>query len=288
MLLANFIISNFFFAELLIIEQKLKKIDAELLCENEENAEINRDLKNLNTKLDQISSKLFEKKQNHENEEVRCKFIHMEMMDKLKASEMAVLKLEDNISAICKEIEDLKIAVVEKHREALSWETKWKMMDEVKKEHDQEYAKAGEINAMKSEIHRMEVRYAQLKRAQEKLVQDMENCVHHRDHIYEGANIRSKLTGTRSGLVNTNKYRFDEIRRKIKQTLNVIAATDKQIAATLADKEQLQHQLDFLNQMIDDRRLQVTLLQNEIEQATLLKQEVCIVESHENVCDFFS
>lgn len=240
--------------------------------ETEENVEIVRDIKNLNTKLDQISSKLFEKKQNHENEESRCKFTHMAMMDKLKASEMSILKIEDEINALSEEIEDLKIAVMEKHREALSWETKWKMMADVKKEYDQEYAKTSEIGAMKSEIHRMEVRYAQLKRAQEKLVQDMENCVQHRDHIYEGANIRSKLKKPSS--VNMKQQRFNDVKAKLKQILTEINAAERQIVSILGEKGHLEQEINRFNETIDDERMQFTLLQNEIEQTTLLKQEV--------------
>lgn len=236
--------------------------------------EIIRETKNLNTKLDQISSKQFEKKQTHENEESRCKFTHMAMMDKLKASEMSILQIEDEINVLSKQIEDLKVAVMEKHREALSWETKWKMMADVKKEHDQEHAKASEIDAMKSEIHRMEVRYAQLKRAQEKLVQDMENCVQHRDHIYEGANTRSKLKSFKPSSVNMRQQRLNEVKAKLKNILTEINATERQIASVLTTKSHLQQELNRFNDTIEDERMQFTFLQNEIEQTTLLKQGV--------------
>lgn len=93
--------------------------------------------------------------------------------------------MQQELSDREREIERTKELVLEKHHEALSWETKWKLAEEARKYQHDELSATGEIGLIKSEIHRMEVRYNQLKRAQEKLSQDMESCVGHRDHVYE-------------------------------------------------------------------------------------------------------
>lgn len=160
-------------AELLIIEQKTIKVDNEINEMKSQDHNIGRDIKNLNTKLDVLSTKVFERKQNNQTEKEQSEFMHADMMNRLRRDELAVIQLEDELKVITDEITDLKRAVLDKHREALSWETKWKMVAEAKRERDAEFSKASEIGAMKSEIHRMEVRYNQLKRAQEKLVSDM-------------------------------------------------------------------------------------------------------------------
>lgn len=217
---------------------------------------------------------MFEKKKCHEDGESQCELTHNQLIEKLKESEMSILGLEEECKSLEREIEETKKCVIEKHREALSWETKWKMAAEAKKQRDEEYANASEIGIMKAEIHRMAVRYAQLKRAQEKLVHDMTNCVQHRDHIYTNANIREKSKDIRPRARNSMQQRLAEARTKLKQAMAEATFVEKQIGTVLSEKEHLERELTKLNQAIEDERIQYSLLQNEIEQAVLLKQEV--------------
>ena len=62
------------------------------------------------------------------------------------------------------------------------WEKKTQLAREARDAVDSE-VRHGEIHSMKAEIHRMEVRYAQLMRQQEKMVQDMEKSVFKRECI---------------------------------------------------------------------------------------------------------
>lgn len=50
------------------------------------------------------------------------------------------------------------------------------------------------VQAMRGEIHRMELRYAQLMKQQEKMIQEMEKSVAHRENIV----IRSEAESTKS------------------------------------------------------------------------------------------
>jgi len=71
---------------------------------------------------------------------------------------MSILILEQELVDVTKEIEDTKEIVIQKHREALSWESKYKMATETKRYRDDELSANGEIGCMKAEIHRMEVK----------------------------------------------------------------------------------------------------------------------------------
>lgn len=263
-----------FITELLVIDQKTLKINTELNDIEKQDENIERDIKNLNTNLDILSAKLFDKKQNMSSEKEQCQFIHINMLDKLRYSELSVIQLENELKNISNEIDNLKRKVLDRHYEALSWETKWKMIKEAKRQYDVEHAKSGEINAMKSEIHRMEVRFNELKRAQEKLVSDMELCVHHRGHIFDQANIRSKLPQNKSKSIDTMQYRVNEIQSKLKQILSESNAIAKQTNNVLTIRESVEHEVNKMNYAIDAEREQYVLLQNEIEQAILLKQNV--------------
>lgn len=250
------------------------KIDNELKDIDRNDQNLIRDMKNLNVKLDILSAKLCDKKQDNASEKEQCQFEHMKMVDKLRNDEMSLIQFENDLYSISTEIDELKRFVLNRHHEALSWETKWKMIEEAKKQNDEEYAKSGEIGAMKMEIRRMEVRLGELKRAQEKLVADMELCVHHRDHIFDQANMRNKLPHKKSKLIDTMQYRFNQLQSKLIQISSEINAIEKQTGSIINAKLTIEEKMDKLNQDIDDERTQYILLQNEIEQALLLKQEV--------------
>ena len=62
------------------------------------------------------------------------------------------------------------------------WEKKTQLAREARDAVDSDMGQ-GEMQTMKAEIHRMEVRYAQLMRQQEKMMQDMEKSVFKRESI---------------------------------------------------------------------------------------------------------
>lgn len=207
-------------------------------------------------------------------EESNCQNSHAYILDKLKEKEINFLNLQQELQDRCREIERTKELVLEKHHEALSWETKWKLADEARKYQHDELSATGEIGLIKSEIHRMEVRYNQLKRAQDKLSQDMESCVGHRDHVYERACAREKLPENKGRSKNNGQHRVNELKNKLKQARNEIMSVERNIADVTIQKEEMHSELKKLTDTIDNERLQDSLLQSEIEQTILMKQEV--------------
>ena len=61
-------------------------------------------------------------------------------------------------------------------RQIMLWEKKTQLAREAKNAINKDIGQ-GEIHAMKCEIHRMQVRYAQLMRQQEKMIEEMEKAV---------------------------------------------------------------------------------------------------------------
>lgn len=259
--------------QLAVIEQKTLQIDFELDSVVTEDGKIERETANMLSKLEVLGAKLFETKLSNESDKIQCELSYNEITERLRNSEMSVVKMNEEIQNLERDIENTKQTVIEMHREALAWERKWKMVAESKKQLDEEYAKTSEIGVMKAEIHRMEVRHGQLKRAQEKLVQDMERCVQHRDHIYDSASVRTKLKNFKPAVRDPTKHRINEVRGKIRKTEKDVKMAEKQLAQTLDEKDGGEEHLEKLNQCVENERMQYTLLRNEIEQAMLLKQE---------------
>lgn len=268
-----FIIKIFHLLELMVIEQKAIKVESELADGRGEHREIVRSLANLNVKLDQTSAKLYEKRKIHEKEEMECELAHQETVDKLKDAEMNVLGLEQELLELGQEIEEFKNQVKDKHYEALSWETKFKLALEAKKMRDDELAKSSEIGIMKSEIHRMEVKYEQLKKIQEKMVQALENSVYHRDHIYDAAYVREKKTGSKIKTQSNVKHKLNEMKNKLKIINTDLAATQRQFKELQMREDEIKEAIAAKEQDVQTEKMQDCLLQTEVEQSLLLKQQ---------------
>ncbi|CRL00591.1 CLUMA_CG013851, isoform A [Clunio marinus] len=259
--------------QLMVVEQKALKVEAELEQSQMEQKEINRSLSILNNKLDQASVKLYEKRKMHEKGAVECEIAHKETINKLKDAEMDVLRLEQDITELGREIEEFKQEMTDKHNEALSWETKVKMASEAKKLQDDELAKSSEIGIMKAEIHRMEVKYAQLKKIQEKMVQALENSVYHRDHIHDAAKVREKKTGTKNKTQSNIKHKLNEMMNKLKIIKIELKTNQKQFTEFQAREQEIKDKIAAKEQDIQREKMQDCLLQTEIEQSLLLKQK---------------
>jgi len=95
------------------------------------------------------------------------------------------------------------------------------MQETIKKLKD-ERSNGGDIAAMKSEIHKMEMRLSHLRRVQEKLIHDMEFCVTRRDIILD--KVMSKLKKDPKGQHNQKvifSKRLADQKLKIKQITKV-------------------------------------------------------------------
>uniref|UniRef100_A0A182Q8X5 Coiled-coil domain-containing protein 40 n=1 Tax=Anopheles farauti TaxID=69004 RepID=A0A182Q8X5_9DIPT len=264
---------NYSRKKLLLAEQKAIKIEAQLEEVMNENREIVRSLSALNTRLDNASMELFKTRKIHEKGEQECEVAHHQATERLRDAEMAVLSLEQELKELGKEIDDCKQEVLEKHREALSWETKCKMSAEAKKFKDEETTQNSEIGIMKAEIHRMGVRYGQLKRMQEKLVHDLENTVHHRENIFEAVNAREKVFGGKFKTRSTMQHKINELKNKLKVVFSEIGQAEKSLLEIDTAQKLLQAEIENKKHLIEEEKLQTNLIRAETEQAALLKQE---------------
>ncbi|XP_058060248.1 coiled-coil domain-containing protein 40 [Anopheles bellator] len=264
---------NYSRKKLLLAEQKAIKIEAQLEEVMSENREIVRSLSALNTRLDAASLELFRSRRVHEKEEQECEVAHHQATERLREAEMAVLSLEQELRELGKEIEDCKQEVLEKHREALSWETKCKMSAEAKKFKDEETTQNSEIGIMKAEIHRMQVRYGQLKRAQERLVHELDNTVHHRENIYESVTARKKVFGGKFKTRSTMQHKINELKNKLKVVFTEISQAEKSLIEIDTAQKLLQAEIENKKHQIEEEKLQTNLIRAETEQASLLKQD---------------
>lgn len=190
---------------------------------------------------------------------------------------MQVLKLEEEINELQTEIEHYKDIVLDKHRESLSWETKYKLVEETLRWRKDESALDSELGIMRTEIHRMQIRHQQLKRAQEKLIGDLDHCVMHREKIFVLASIKQTVdskSSKRKQSSNTTQYKINNFRNKLKQIQSDITLlSDQHIIQAQRDQQRIQDDIKDLRYEIEQEEFQDRAMREEIEQAILLKHQ---------------
>lgn len=193
---------------------------------------------------------------------------------------MRVLQLEDDINELQSDIEHYKDLVLDKHRESLSWETKYKLIEETLRWRKEEGALDSELGTMRTEIHRMQIRHQQLRRAQEKLIQDLDHCVMHREHISATASSKQTLEQSKPSKVRQNtttiQYKINDLRNKLKQMQTEISL--------LSDQQIRQLQNDYRCLEDDTKRLRA-LIEQETKENSKLKAdiEVGLLQKHQNL-----
>lgn len=185
--------------------------------------------------------------------------------------------MEEEINELKTEIERYKDIVLDKHRESLSWETKYKLIEETLRWRKEESSLDSELGTMRTEIHRMQIRHQQLKRAQEKLIGDLDHCVMHREQIFVSASIKQTVDSKPSRVKqssNTTQYKINDLRNKLKQIQNEITLiSDQQIVQTNEEYQRIQDEIKDLRYEVDQEEAQDKLMQAEIEQALSLKYQ---------------
>lgn len=224
----------------------------------------------LNVKIQFLGTHVFSKQLQNKDKEAECNHNFDQFYERLKASEKHVMLVEDQIACLEKELQTLKNSVVEKNREIFSWDRKYKTIVDIKGYQDVEASVDGEINRMKMEIHRMEIRHSQLKRAQEKLMQDLDNCVIHRDNIFNQSLIRSKVPLIRTRRSNVEE-KVADILAKIRQINQESQMTESNIHESTVRQKELEVELRqklFELEIEQQKDNQITV---EIEEAQLLR-----------------
>ncbi|XP_073822018.1 lethal (2) 41Ab [Musca autumnalis] len=264
--------------QLSVIKQKSLKLDQDLEQTENSTNELNREIQLYQSKLELLNAKIAKKRQQHETVENECEQEHGELVEKLKDQEIRVLQLEDDINELQNEIEHYKDLVLDKHRESLSWETKYKLIEETLRWRKEEGALDSELGTMRTEIHRMQIRHQQLKRAQEKLIQDLDHCVMHREQISTTASSKQTLEQSKPFKVRQNsttiQYKINDLRNKLKQIQTEISQlSDQQIAQLETDYHLLENDIKRLRNLIEHETDESNKIKNEIEIGLLQKHQ---------------
>ncbi|XP_015752851.1 PREDICTED: coiled-coil domain-containing protein 40-like [Acropora digitifera] len=169
-------------------EQQLSRAETEVTLKDNELATLRKQIEREFLEKIKVEDNIMEKMRSQLTLDKAAQYTK-KVTDKLRrrATELVEaegesITMQNQIDALNEEKERLLNSLVEAERQIMLWEKKTQLAREAKNAVDFEYGQ-GEIKAMKAEIHRMQVRYSQLMRQQEKMIQDMEKSVVRREVI---------------------------------------------------------------------------------------------------------
>ncbi|NXF84076.1 CCD40 protein, partial [Sclerurus mexicanus] len=253
--------------QITIMQQRKVRMENEIQQEIKEQKDIERHMKNMSNDL--VKLNVLIKKNNSSFEELQHAKIltENEFVQSLKAAEKESMEMQERYSQLTEEKERLLNSIVEAEHQVLLWEKKIQLAKEMK-EATGSGSEQGEIQAMKAEIRRMQVRYGQLLKQQEKVVRDMEASVSRRETIA----IRGEAQNKADKHVTKNEFqqRKQELRKKIReaqenifncnQAILELKNTQESLRATFSEKK---GELCRLQAKADSLDLDVECLQNE-------------------------
>ncbi|XP_024083947.1 coiled-coil domain-containing protein 40 isoform X2 [Cimex lectularius] len=195
----------------------------------------------------------------------------------LKDAECEAIQLQKEHCELTNLIQELTEQLTQSHKELLAWEKKWSLALEVKERVDREREAGGELGAMKMEIHRMEVRYNQLKKAQEKLLNDLELCVSRRDKIIDNADARekrSRLQGKQFSRVQLER-KIQEMKNKLNQLIRTRKEMMDEIYSLQKTEAQLKKEHSLIKESVNSLKHGLNQLERQIEEGEV-HQHSCL------------
>ncbi|CAL8389643.1 unnamed protein product [Arctogadus glacialis] len=220
-----------------ILQQRKLRTQSELQAERREQAELAKGMSSMRGDMLKLSSLISKNDQQQQALEQDNSLMEAEFTQKLKEAERESVDMLMRLEKSQEEKEKLINSLVEAERQVMLWERKSQLARETRAALDCD-AGLGDIRAMKAEIHRMEVRYGQLQKQQERLLRESEATVERRETLLlqaergAGGARDGKQTTTVSQMHRTNQG----LRRKIQDT-NKKASENEEVIREMQESQ---------------------------------------------------
>ncbi|GLD61065.1 coiled-coil domain-containing protein 40 isoform X2, partial [Lates japonicus] len=198
------------------MQQKKIRLESQIEAEHQERTELEKNAKILRGDLVKLNTLLSKNGQLSHALEQENALIETDFLHRLKEAERESIEMQMKHEKTQEEKERLLNSLVEAERQIMLWEKKTQLVKETRSAVDSEVGQ-GDIQIMKAEIHRMEVRLNQQMKQQERLLRESEATVARRETIVlrREAMIHSSQKQTTKGELN----RFIHgLQRKIQDT----------------------------------------------------------------------
>ncbi|XP_067403312.1 coiled-coil domain-containing protein 40 isoform X2 [Emydura macquarii macquarii] len=250
--------------QITIMQQKKVRTENEIQQEKNEQKDIERHMRNMANDLMKLNMLI--NKNSHNSEELQHGNIIMEneFVRSLKAAERDSIEMQEKLDRLHEEKERLLNSLVEAEHQIMLWEKKIQLAKEMRAAVDSETGQ-GEIRAMRTEIHRMQVRYSQLTKQQEKMIRDMEAAVSRRETIMIRGESQSKMDKKHVTKSDVH-HGTQELRKKIKETQKNAQDCNRTITGLENTQKSLSISLLEKQQQVSSLKAETDVLDADIEQ----------------------
>nr|XP_055068885.1 coiled-coil domain-containing protein 40 [Misgurnus anguillicaudatus] len=202
--------------QLTILQQTKMRRESEMEQDQRELEDLESQIKAGMADLMKISSLLSKNSDLNQALQQSNSLMEKEFRLKLKEAERELIETQLKLERLNKDKEEVVNRLVEAERLLMLWEKRTQLMQETLSAIDSDIGQ-GEIQTLRKDIHRMEVRYAQLIKQQERLLRDMELVVAMRETIMIRG--EAQVQSDRMQPTHTEYHHiFQRLRQKISQT----------------------------------------------------------------------
>ena len=185
-----------------------------------------------------------------------------EILENLRNKEQEAAKTESQIEEVATTRENLAEDLMETEKIIMMWEKKLQLAKEMREALDPNFG-ARELNSMKKEVNRMELRLKQIKKQQQVIIQEMQYALVRRETIATKGQVQSRL--------NKDKTRADiskgitELRREIKRLNKETTKSDISMKQNVDAQRDLSTEIEQFAHMERETKLSKAEIEKQME-----------------------
>ncbi|KAF0305389.1 Coiled-coil domain-containing protein 40 [Amphibalanus amphitrite] len=245
--------------ELLIMEQRKLRVERSIETESSSLHAVDLNVKQLRQAVCHLNVRLAGETRLHHQLAANTSVMEYELCHQLRETETECVQVRGQISEKEQRRATLMARMADAGGTELLWEQKIALLKQAKEKLRGETGCAAEVQAMRLEIHRMQVRYGQLLRDQERLMTEMERAVDRRGTIALRAENADRRGRQKAVNFFQRQKKLEDLRRRFKHA--------RRDASHLAGEIQRaeRHLENLTSEAVPGRRAAVSGLQQLLE-----------------------
>jgi chromosome segregation ATPase len=254
----------------MVLEQKKIRVEGQFEMHKREIKDLENAMKHLRFDMDRMSGSVVKNDARSKELGNANSMMETEFVAKLKEIEHKCLDIEKSIEKVKNEKTEMLENIMECERQVLLWERKISLEREMQDALDPNVGQA-DSQAMKKEIHRMELRLSQLKCKQETMIAEMERTINKRDAIQ--LKYEPKAKQSKGGASSANlKRQVQSLKNNIQLCTKANADAEQKISQREQELHQLQQTIEQSNDECTRKEREAENLRADVRAQAVAKQ----------------
>jgi len=246
-------------SELAVLYQQKLRLDSSIVGQEKELVDLNRSISNLRGEMQRINTLIAAANKQEEQLDSFNRRTEDEFQNRLVALEGECIHIEHAVDGVKTEKDQLLVDIGESEKQIMLLERKIQLAKETIEALDPNVGRA-ENSKMKQEIHRMELRYVQLKKKQEAMIKEMEDAIYRKEQIknkgvtkLSGKGAKNKAAQNKGGQsVNALSRKLEDSTENLEKYNESITAYQEAYNEKLMQDQEIGRSIgDLKNQMQD-------------------------------------